>query len=193
MVRVGCGNCFIGWFALAGLCASGQALNDSPTIPDGDNWFDHPDILCTALQTLGYHARSWGQIGGSPVYNCMYPPVVRPSDTPAAIDAMLATAQPPAPLTLGFEVSGLNPMQADSVRIAVTVPTREATAKAKDQMLKCIDSLYRVIGQRVPSALTAYVQREQRYLSHQRYGTVFFVVTSDHDAQVFWFYLRKSP
>jgi hypothetical protein len=55
MARVGCCNCFLGWFALAGLCASGQALNDSPTIPNGDTWFDHPDILCAALETLGYH------------------------------------------------------------------------------------------------------------------------------------------
>jgi uncharacterized protein (TIGR03437 family) len=47
----------------------------------GDNWFDHPDILCAALQRLGYHARSWGQIKGSPIHNCVYPPVVRATDS----------------------------------------------------------------------------------------------------------------
>jgi len=65
MWRVGCCNCLLAWNVLAGLCASSQTLNDSRTIPNGDNWFDHPDILCTALQTLGYHAGSWGQIRGS--------------------------------------------------------------------------------------------------------------------------------
>jgi hypothetical protein len=123
----------------------------------------------------------------------MYPPVVRASDTPAEIDAMLATAQPPAPLSLGFEVSGLNPRQADSIRIAITIPTPEAKAKGKEQMLGCIDSLYRVIGQKVPAALPLYVQREQQYLSHQRYGTVSFRITSKLKEQVFWFYLRKNP
>ena len=193
MWRVGCCNCLLAWNVLAGLCASSQTLNDSRTIPNGDNWFDHPDILCTALQTLGYHAGSWGQIRGSPVHNCVYPPVVRTSDTPAQIDAMLATAQPPAPLNLGFEVSGLSPKQADNIRIAITVPTPEAKAKGKEQMLACIDSLYRVIGQNVPTALPGYVHREQYYLSHQRYGTVSFLITSKPKQQVFWFYLRKNP
>ena len=180
---------------LLGLSAWGQPSGDSPTIPDGDNWFDHPEILCAALQTLGYHARSWGQIPGSPVHICTYPPVVRATDTPAAIDAILATAQPPDPLSLGFEVSGLHPMQADTVRIGVTTPTRVSTIKAKELMLKCIDSLYRVIGQTVPSALSVYVQREQSYRSQQRYGIVSFFVTSKPkpNQQVFWFYLRKNP
>jgi len=88
------------WAVLVGLSAWGQPLNNSVTIPNGDNWFDHPDMLCAALQPLGYLAGSWGQIRGSPVHNCVYPPIVRTSDTPAAIDAMLATAQPPAPLSL---------------------------------------------------------------------------------------------
>jgi hypothetical protein len=47
MLRVGCHDCFLAWFALAGLCASGQALHDSLLIPSGENWFDHPDIVCT--------------------------------------------------------------------------------------------------------------------------------------------------
>ena len=172
----------------------GQLLNDSVTIPNGGNWFDHPDILCAALQPLGYHAGSWGQIPGTPVHNCVYPPEVRSSDTPAAIDAMLATAQPPAPLSLVLEVSGLSPSQADSIRIAITIPTPEAKAKGKEQMLGCIDSLYRVIGQKVPAALPLYVQREQYYLSHQRYGTVsFLITTSKPKEEVFWFHLRKNP
>jgi hypothetical protein len=138
----------------------GQPLKDWVTIPNGDNWFDHPDILCAALQPLGYHAGSWGQIGGgSPVHNCVYPPVVRTTDTPAAIDAMLAAAQPPSPLSLAFEVSGLSPRQVDSIRIAITIPTLEARAKGKEQMLGCIDSVYRIIGQKVPAALPWYVQR----------------------------------
>jgi hypothetical protein len=189
-------------------------LNDSVTVPNGENWFDHPDILCAALQPLGYRARTWGQIATSPVHNCMYPPVVRASDTPAEIDAMLATAQPPAPLNLGFEVSGLSPKQAGSIRIGIAIltfprdprnlpaPEARAKAKAKEQMLACIDSLYRVIGQKVPTALPLYVQREQHYLSHQRYGTVSFLVTSEPvqsfqgettNQEVFWFYLRKNP
>src|SRR6516162_8910176 len=127
------------WAVLVGLSAWGQPLNNSVTIPNGDNWFDHPDILCAALQPLGYHAGSWGQIPGSPVHNCVYPPVVRTSDTPAAIDVMLATAQPPAPLSLALEVSGLSPRQADTIRIAITIPTLEAKAKGKEQMLGCID------------------------------------------------------
>ncbi|HTS30532.1 MAG TPA: hypothetical protein VMH81_31890 [Bryobacteraceae bacterium] len=193
MTMASCRGFRLGWAVLAGLSAWGQPSNGLVTIPHGDNWFDHPEILCGALQTLGYHAGSWGQIRGSPVHICVYPPVVRTSDTPAAIDAMLATAQPPAPLSLALEVSGLSPRQADSLRIAITIPTPEARPKAKEQMLSCIDSLYRVIGQQVPAALPAYVQREQHYLSHQRYGTVSFFMTARPKAQVFWFYLTKNP
>ena len=199
MTQAWCRGILLCWAVLVGLSAWGQPLNDSVTIPNGDNWFDHPDILCSALQPLGYHAGSWGQIPGSPVHNCVYPPVVRTSDTPAAIDAMLATAQPPAPLSLALEVSGLSPRQADTIRIAITIPTLEAKAKGKEQMFGCIDSLYRVIGQKVPTALPLYVQREQRYVSHQRYGTVSFLITRpdlrdvESKIQVFWFYLRKNP
>ena len=106
---------------------------------------------------------------------------------------MLATAQPPPPLGLALEVSGLSPRQADSIRIAVTIPTPEATAKGKELMLGCIESLYQIIGETVPAALPLYVQREQRYLSNQRYGTVSFVTTSKPKERVFWFYLRKNP
>lgn len=196
MTQASCRGILLCWATLLGLNSWAQRLNDSVTVPNGDNWFDHPDILCAALQPLGYHARTWGQIATSPVHNCMYPPVVRASDTPAEIDAVLATAQPPAPLILGFEVSGLSPKQADSIRIAITIwkpPAPGARAKAREQMLACIDSLYRVIGQKVPTALLLYVQREQHYLSHQRYGTVSFLVTSEPNQEVFWFYLRKNP
>ena len=177
---------------LVGMSAWGQPLNNSVTIPDGDNWFDHPDILCAVLQLLGYQAGTWGQIRGTPVHNCVYPPVVKASDTPAAIDAKLATAQPPAPLGLGLEVSGLSPILADSIRIAVTMPTPEAKSKAKELILECIQSLYGTIGQKIPAALPLYVQGEQRYLSRQRYGTVSFFVTSRPNQQAFWFYLRKN-
>jgi hypothetical protein len=201
MTQASCRGIFLCWAGLLGLSTWGQPSNDSVTIPNRDNWFDHPDILCAALQPLGYDARSWGQITGSPVHICVYPPVVRSSDTPAAIDAMLATAQPPAPLSLNFEVSGLSARQADTIRIGITVPTPEAKAKGKELMLGCIDSLFRVIRQRVPVALPLYVQREQHYLSHQRYGTVSFLMTSlaatlsggDPKGQVFWFYLGKNP
>lgn len=193
MTQASCGRILVCWAVLVDLSAWGQPLKNSVTIPDGDNWFDHPQILCAALQSLGYHAGSWGQIPGSPIHNCVYPPVVKTSDTPAAIDAMLATAQPPAPLSLGFEVSGLNRRLADSFRIGITVPAPEAKAKARELMVTFIETLYRVIGQKVPAALPLYVQREQHYLSHQRYGTVSFLITSDHDARVFWFYLRKNP
>jgi len=199
MTQASCRRILLCWAVLVGLKVWGQPLKDSATIPNGDNWFDHPDILCAALQPLGYRAGSWEQIRGSPVHICVYPPVVRSSDPPAAIDAMLATAQPPAPLSLGFEVSGLNSKRADSIRIAITVSTwlqpesaQEATVKAKEQVLKCIDSLYRVIGQKVPAALPLFVQREQHYLSRQRYGTVSFLTTSKPGKQVFWFYLHMN-
>jgi hypothetical protein len=106
---------------------------------------------------------------------------------------MLATAQPPSSLDLNFEVSSVRPRRADSIRIAITTLTPEAKTKAKELMLGCIDSLYRVIGQKVPAALPFFIQKEEHYLSHERYGTVSFLITPLHEQQVFWFYLRKNP
>jgi hypothetical protein len=60
-------------------------------------------------------------------------------------------------------------------------------------MLGCIYSVYGLIGQKVPTALQLHVQLEQRYLSHQRYGTVSFLTTSKPQKQLFWFFLRKNP
>jgi hypothetical protein len=194
MVRITWRNIFLGWIVLVWLSASGQAFSDSATIPDGENWFDHPEILCTALQKQGFRAGSWGPIAPqSPVHMCEYPPVVRPSDTAAAIVEMLATAQPPSLLTLTFQVSGIRTTQADSISIAITIPTPEAKSDAKKQMLVCIQSLYLIIGQNVPAALPAYIQREEHFLSHQRYGIASFFVTSKPKQQVFWFRLGKSP
>ena len=180
------------WVVVPGLSAWAQTVSGSAVIPSGDNWFDHPDILCAALQKLGYHAGTWGQIRGSPIHLCSYPPQVRPSDSPAAIVAMLATAEPPAPLDLAFEVSGLSSRQADSIRIAITIPAPEAATKARKLMVECIGSLYGVIGQKVPAALPLHVQNEEPYLSHQRYGTASFRITSKPPQQIFWFYLHKS-
>jgi hypothetical protein len=189
-----CRNVVLWWVVVAaGLNAWAQTLSGSAIIPNGDNWFDHPEVLCAALQQLGYHAGTWGKIGGSPVYICSYPPDVRPSDSPAAIDAILATAVPPAPLSLAFEVSGLRSRQADSIRIAITIPTPEAIATAKKLMVEFIKSLYQVIGQKVPAALTVHVQNEQPYLFHQRYGTAAFRITSKPKQQIFWFYLHRNP
>jgi hypothetical protein len=65
-------------------------------------------------------------------------------------------------LGLGLEVSGLSPIQADSIRIAVTMHTPEAKSKAKELILECIQSLYGTIGQKILAALPLYVQGEQR-------------------------------
>lgn len=193
MTRASRRGIFLCWLVWAAPSAVGEQVNDSKTIPKGENWFDHPSVLCAALETLGYRARNWEEIGESRLHNCVYPPVIWASDTPAAIDAMLATARPPEPLSLGFEVSGVSARQADSIRIAVTIPVPEAKSKGKEEMLRCIDSLFRVIKQNVPATLPSYVQREQNYLSHQRYGTVSFRITSTPDGQVFWFFLKKNP
>src|SRR5215469_1188069 len=193
MSRITCWDLLRSCVVLVVLNACGQPANDWVKIPAGDNWFDHPDILCAVLQSLGYQAGTWGQIRGTPVHNCVYPPVVKASDSPAAIDAKLATAQPPSPLGLGLEVSGLSPIKADSIRIAVTMPTPEAKSKAKELIMQCIQSLYGTIGQKIPAALPLYVQGEQRYLTRQRYGTVSFFVTSQPKQQAYWFYLRKNP
>ncbi|PWU06998.1 MAG: hypothetical protein C5B51_11055 [Terriglobia bacterium] len=182
------------WIFAASFCAWGQASSELTGIPDGANWFDQPEILCTALQKQGVRAGAWGPIaGGTPVHGCEYPPVVRPFDSAAAIVGMLAAGQPPLPLTLAFHVSGVRPTQADTITIAITISSPDAKEEAKKLMLQCIKSLYEVIGQRLPVAVPAYLQREERFLSHQRYGIVSLFVTSTPKQQVLWFRLGKNP
>ena len=106
---------------------------------------------------------------------------------------MLGKDQPPLPKTLAFQVSGVRPEQADSVSIAITIHAPEAKSQAKMQLLESIQSLYQAIRQNVPPALPAYIQREEHFLSHQRYGIVSFLATSKPKEEVLWFRLGKNP
>jgi hypothetical protein len=43
------------------LCS--QTPEPLPVVPKGDNWFDHPEILCLALEQQGVRPGAWATIG----------------------------------------------------------------------------------------------------------------------------------
>ena len=163
-------------------------------LPPSGNWFDYPDILCGTLAGLGFHAGAWKAVApDSPVYTCEYPTAAWPNDTAARIAAEFAAKRPPPPTSLSFVVDGDRPNRAETVSIAITVHVTEAKADAKKQMLAYVQALFQTIRQDVPRALPAYIDKEQHYLSHQRYGVVSFFVTARRNEDVLWFRLGRIP
>ena len=166
-------------------------------VPKQDNWFTHPEILCSALAQQEYRAGAWRQLErGIPVYQCEYPPIVVP-DASGQLVAGLAE-QHPSPTNVSFQVSGGYPDRVDRIAIAITANAPEARPEARAQILACIRNLYRTIGKTLPRDLPAYVEREQHYLSHQTYGTVsFFSIPKRGErqrtvGQVLWFRIAKN-
>lgn len=198
----------IGKGVLSGLTLLAPSFLHSQTpealqiVPKQDNWFAHPEILCSALERQGYRAGAWRQLAPStPVYQCEYPAlaireVIR--DASARLVDELAP-QRPAPTSLTFQVSGGYPDRVDRISISITANTPQAMPDAKTHMLACIRDLYQTIGKTLPRDLPAYVEREQHYLSHQTYGTVsFFSIPERGDLQpaigrVLWFRMAKNP
>ena len=169
------------------------AAGECQVAPDG-NWFDHPDILCSALAGLGFHASTWKAVApDSPVYTCEYPTAAWPNDSAARTVAEIAAKQPPAPTRLSFVVDGERADRAETVSIAIAIHAPGAKAEAKKQMLACVQALFETIQQEVPRALPAYIDKEQHYLSHQRYGVVSFFVTARRNEDVLWFRLGRIP
>jgi Family of unknown function (DUF6030) len=166
-----------------------------PIVRLHDNWFDHPEILCRALEPQGFPAGPWRQLApNSPVYQCEYPLLSAndPSRRRAAADRI---TEPPH-ISLFFQVSGGYPNQADRIAICITINAPDDMQEAKRQMLIYIRSLYDAIGQSVPGALVAYVGQEKHYLSHQPYGIVSFFPEHRRDRrpeQLLWFRLGKNP
>jgi hypothetical protein len=176
----------------------GQGSNPS-AIPRQANWFYYPEILCRSLDALGYIAGAWAPADkDSPVYLCGYPPGSRPADVPALIASAQANQREPLPPKVTFEVTGLHRTTADTITLTITIANPGEKAAAKQHLLACIQALYQTIGRAVPSALPAYLEKEEHYLAHEPYGTVSLFTTSRHDGgakppeQIVWFRLGRN-
>jgi hypothetical protein len=198
----------IGESVLAGLVLLAPSFLHTQTpealqiVPKQDNWFAHPEILCSALERHGYRAGVWRQLAPrTPVYQCEYPPLALPEVIPDASAQLVNELAPqhPTPTSVSFQISGGYPDRVDRISVAITANTPQAMPDAKAQMLACIRDLYQTIGKTLPRDLPAYVEREQHYLAHQGYGTVSFISIPKRGdkqrtiGQVLWFRLAKNP
>src|SRR5215472_11795338 len=105
------------------LCS--QTPKPLPVVPKGDNWFDHPEILCLALEQQGVRPGAWQQLApNSPVYQCEYPPMPARLDSSGQV-VMSFAGQQPHPTGLFFQVSGEQPKQVISISIAITIYAAE--------------------------------------------------------------------
>ena len=188
---------FIGVMLLVPSFLHTQTPGALQVVPQQDNWFTHPEILCSALGRQGYGAGAWRQLApGTPVYQCEYPALAIPG-APGGVAGM--AEHNPAGISLTFQASGGYPDRVDRISISITASTPKAMPTAKMQMLACIRDLYRTMGKTLPRDLPAYVEREQHYLSHQTYGSVSFVSIPERGdlkpsiGRVLWFRMAKSP
>jgi hypothetical protein len=157
--------------------------------------------MCRSLDALGFVAGAWAPAAqDSPVYLCAYPPGSRPANVPALIASAQANQQSPPKVTfeVTFEVTGLHRTTADTVTLTVANANPAERAEAKKLLLGCIRALYQTIGRPVPSALPAYLEKEEHYLAHEPYGIVSLFTTSRHDSpsrptdHIFWFRLGRN-
>jgi len=158
------------------------------------NWFEAPQTICRSLDALGFIAGGWAPAAqDSPVYMCAYPPGSRPADVEALAELARANQRQPLPPDATFEVNGLNRTTADTITLTVAVGNPAEKPEAKKLLLACIRAVYQTIGRPVPSALPAYLEKEEHYLAHDAYGTVSLFTTARGDSnQIFWFRLGRN-
>jgi hypothetical protein len=177
--------------------ASGRLSGQTPgTVGGLRNWFEAPQTLCRSLDALGFVAGAWAPAAKeSPVYMCAYPPGSRPADVEALAELARTNQQLPAKGTfdLTFEVNGLDRTTADTLTLTVAIANQAEKAEAKKLLLACIRALYQTIGRPVPSALPAYLEKEEHFLAHEPYGIISLFTTSRHDSdRIFWFRLGRN-
>ena len=166
-------------------------------IPGDAHWFDHPQILCTALAKQGVHTGTWAALGGgdSTPYECAYPAYpIRTKPAPTAAESLVEQfgGHTPSPRTsLAFHVSG-DRVSADRLSIAITIHDPGAKSLAKEQLLERIQSLYGVMHKSLPNGLAQSIRAERHFLLHLNYGVVSFVSTFDGKEQTLWFRLGKT-
>jgi hypothetical protein len=175
----------------------GAAANARPA-----NWFDAPQTMCRSLDALGVVAGAWAPADRySPVYICAYPPGSRPADVPAVVESARANQEQPPKnsFDVTFEVTGLHRTTADTLTLTIaTLANPGQKAEAKKFLLACIRAVYQTVGRPVPSALPAYVEKEEHYLAHEPYGTVSLFTTFRYDnhsqpsEQRLWFRLGRN-
>ena len=185
------------------LLASGRLSGQTPgTAGVPWNWFEAPQTLCRTLDRLGFVAGAWAPATpDSPVYLCAYPPGSRPADVQALAELARANQQQPPKVTfqVTYEVNGLHRTTADTITLTVAVANPAKKAEAKRLLLACIRAVYQNVGRPVPSALPAYLEKEEHYLAHEPYGIVSQFSTFRYDnrsqpsEQILWFRLGRNP
>ena len=186
-----------GFLLSLALLASGRVSAQSPgTVSAPRNWFDAPQTMCRSLDALGFIAGGWAPAAkDSPVYMCAYPPGSRPEDVSALAELARANQQKPPKVTFDvtFEVNGLDRTTADTITLTVAATNPAEKAPAKKLLLACIQAVYQSIGRPLPSALPAYLKKEEHYLAHESYGIVSMFTTSRYVGepkppdQILWF------
>jgi len=184
------------------LLASGRLWGQSPGTPAlSKNWFETPQTLCRSPDAFVFVAGAWAPAAkDSPVYMCAYPPGSRLADVPALIASAQANQQQPPKVTfeVTFEVNGLHRTTADTITLTVANASPTEKAEAKKLLLACIRAVYQTIGRPVPSALPAYLEKEEHFLAHEPYGIVSLFTTFRYDNrsqpsdQIFWFRLGRN-
>ncbi len=180
------------------LLATGRVSAQSPgAVSPPRNWFDAPQTICRSLDALGFIATAWAPADkDSPVYMCAYPPGSRPADVPALAELAHANQQlpPKVKFDVTYEVNGLHRIMADTITLTVAIGNPAEKGEAKKLLLACIRAVYKTVGRPIPSALPAYLEKEEHYLGHEPYGIVSLFATRSHPpAETLWFRLGRNP
>ena len=187
----------VGFLLSLAFLAFGRVLAQSlGTVSAPRNSFDAPQTMCRSLDALGFIAGGWAPAAkDSPVYMCTYPPGPRLEDVSALAELARGNQQKPPKVTFDvtFEVNDLHRTTADTIALTVAATNPAEKAQAKKLLLACIKAVYQSIGRPAPSALPAYLEKEEHYLAHEPYGIVSLFTTSRHDSdQIFWFRLGRN-
>jgi hypothetical protein len=125
--------------------------------------FKPPDVLCSALDTMGVRTGAWRPTGNAAgpgvrvLYTCEY----------RSSDDRPVSYEPPGTNAPGwvflYRVSGTAVNSADHVSLSVTIRDPDSKAEAKERFLEGLEAVFAAIRRDCPRGLAASVGNERRY------------------------------
>jgi hypothetical protein len=190
------------------LVSCAEVLSQTAIPARSDDFFNQPELLCSALEKNGLHSGPWKAIGlgfadvrpfsGPSPYLCEAPQWVHPP-VPTQLPQLptggnLDGRRSSSDISVLYRVSGDSAGRADVITIAVTVYQADAMEKGEHELKRNVALLFTAIKLAEPVGLLASIHQHRYFRTRQPFGFVSFnLVKPDRkpNDQVLWFRIWK--